>query len=69
MTEYFRVPDYEVEFGGWILSAGQMLSLPMIVLGISLLFVAYRTHRNQMAPSTQDESQRDESHFKHSAEP
>lgn len=41
-TEYFRMPDYEVSFAGWTISAGQMLSLPMIALGLILLFVAYR---------------------------
>jgi phosphatidylglycerol:prolipoprotein diacylglycerol transferase len=40
-TEYFRTPDYEVTFAGLTISAGQMLSLPMIVLGITLLIVAY----------------------------
>lgn len=48
-TEYFRIPDYEVNLGGWILSAGQMLSLPMIVLGIVLLAVAYRRHDPHIA--------------------
>lgn len=43
-TEYFRTPDYEVHFAGLTISAGQMLSLPMIVLGIVLLVVAYRRH-------------------------
>ena len=41
-TEYFRIPDYNVSFGGVTISAGQMLSLPMIVLGIVLLVMAYR---------------------------
>jgi phosphatidylglycerol:prolipoprotein diacylglycerol transferase len=41
-TEYFRTPDYEVSFAGLTISAGQMLSLPMIVLGLVLLAVAYR---------------------------
>ena len=41
-TEYFRIPDYEVHFAGIAISAGQMLSLPMIVLGLALLFIAYR---------------------------
>ncbi len=41
-TEYFRTPDYEVTFIGITISAGQMLSLPMIVLGIVLLAIAYR---------------------------
>jgi phosphatidylglycerol:prolipoprotein diacylglycerol transferase len=43
-TEYFRIPDYEVSFAGITISAGQMLSLPMIVLGLILIIVAYRNH-------------------------
>jgi len=41
-TEFFRVPDYEVSIAGIIISAGQLLSLPMIALGIILLVIAYR---------------------------
>lgn len=41
-TEYFRTPDYEVTFAGLTISAGQMLSLPMIALGIILLVAAYK---------------------------
>jgi phosphatidylglycerol---prolipoprotein diacylglyceryl transferase len=41
-TEYFRTPDYEVPLGAFTISAGQMLSVPMIVLGIVLLALAYR---------------------------
>jgi phosphatidylglycerol:prolipoprotein diacylglycerol transferase len=41
-TEYFRIPDYEVSFAGLTISAGQMLSLPMIALGIMLLVIAYK---------------------------
>lgn len=41
-TEYFRVPDYEVAFAGITISAGQMLSLPMIAAGAVLLLLAYR---------------------------
>ncbi|MBC3876089.1 prolipoprotein diacylglyceryl transferase [Undibacterium flavidum] len=40
-TEYFRTPDYEVSFIGITISAGQMLSLPMIVVGAALLCMAY----------------------------
>jgi phosphatidylglycerol:prolipoprotein diacylglycerol transferase len=36
------MPDYEVSFAGITISAGQMLSLPMIALGIVLLWLAYR---------------------------
>ncbi|UWE17558.1 prolipoprotein diacylglyceryl transferase [Herbaspirillum huttiense] len=49
-TEYFRVPDYEVHFGGITISAGQMLSVPMIVLGIILLVLAYRLKQQAQAP-------------------
>jgi len=49
-TEYFRTPDYVVSFGGISISAGQMLSLPMIALGIALLIVAYRRAAPQPAP-------------------
>lgn len=41
-TEYFRIPDYDVSFAGITISAGQMLSVPMIALGIVLLLIAYR---------------------------
>lgn len=42
-TEYFRTPDYEVSFVGITISAGQMLSLPMIIGGGLLLLFAYKT--------------------------
>lgn len=41
-TEYFRMPDYEVHFAGFTISAGQMLSVPLIILGIVMLIFAYR---------------------------
>ena len=41
-TEYFRTPDYEVWLGPLMISAGQMLSIPMILLGIVLLLIAYK---------------------------
>ena len=44
-TEYFRIPDYNVTFEGITISAGQMLSIPMVILGIVLLVLAYRTPR------------------------
>jgi phosphatidylglycerol:prolipoprotein diacylglycerol transferase len=50
-TEYFRVPDYNVSFAGITISAGQMLSVPMIVLGIVLLFIAYKMKTPAAAPS------------------
>ena len=44
-TEYFRTPDYEVHFAGITISAGQMLSVPLIILGIVMLILAYRKDR------------------------
>ena len=40
-TEYFRTPDYEVTFVGITISAGQMLSVPMIAIGLVLLLISY----------------------------
>ena len=37
-TEYFRVPDWEIHVLGVPLTSGQVLSLPMIVVGIALVF-------------------------------
>jgi phosphatidylglycerol---prolipoprotein diacylglyceryl transferase len=49
-TEYFRMPDYDVTFAGVTISAGQMLSLPMIVLGLVLLVIAYRSPARSTLP-------------------
>jgi phosphatidylglycerol:prolipoprotein diacylglycerol transferase len=45
ITEYFRTPDYEVSFAGITISAGQMLSLPMVAFGIIALTITYRRQR------------------------
>ncbi|MDR1311755.1 MAG: prolipoprotein diacylglyceryl transferase [Burkholderiaceae bacterium] len=42
ITEYFRIPDYDVTLAGIHLSAGQMLSLPMALVGLIWLWLAYR---------------------------
>ncbi|MBS1187707.1 MAG: lgt [Burkholderiaceae bacterium] len=47
-TEYFRIPDYEVTFAGLTISAGQMLSLPMIVASLAFFWLAY--HQKEQAP-------------------
>ena len=43
LVEFFREPDAHIgyEAFGW-LTRGQLLSLPMIIVGLALLFVAYR---------------------------
>ncbi|MEO7579980.1 MAG: prolipoprotein diacylglyceryl transferase [Massilia sp.] len=40
-TEYFRVPDWEVTVAGVPITSGQMLSLPMIVVALAILFWTY----------------------------
>jgi phosphatidylglycerol:prolipoprotein diacylglycerol transferase len=40
-TEYFRVPDWEVTVAGVPITSGQMLSLPMIVGALAMLWWAY----------------------------
>jgi phosphatidylglycerol:prolipoprotein diacylglycerol transferase len=47
-TEYFRTPDYLVPLGPVTISAGQMLSIPLILLGIILLIIAYRKHERPL---------------------
>lgn len=41
-TEYFRTPDWEVSIFGIPISSGQMLSVPMILIGAGVLVWAYR---------------------------
>ncbi len=41
-TEYFRVPDWQVSVAGLPITSGQMLSLPMIVAALAMLWWAYR---------------------------
>lgn len=40
-TEFFRTPDFEVSLAGVTLSGGQIYSLPMILGGGILLYLAY----------------------------
>ena len=41
-TEYFREPDWVVNVLGWDISAGQVLSIPMILFGIGALYFSYK---------------------------
>lgn len=45
-TEYFRTPDYEVNILGMTISAGQMLSFPMIIAGLVILVFSYKFKKN-----------------------
>ncbi len=45
-TEYFRTPDYEVNLLGMTISAGQMLSFPMIIAGLVILVFSYKFKKN-----------------------
>ena len=43
LTEFFRTPDQHIGFTAFdILTRGQMLCLPMIVIGIILIYYSYR---------------------------
>ena len=46
LTEFFREPDGHIGFlaGGW-LTMGQILSVPMILLGIVFIFYSYKQHQ------------------------
>ena len=46
-TEYFRVPDWEIHVAGLPVTSGQVLSLPMIVIGAGVLVWAYRRERQK----------------------
>jgi phosphatidylglycerol:prolipoprotein diacylglycerol transferase len=52
VTEYFRVPDYNVTFAGITISAGQMFSIPLIIVGIVMLVLAYRKGSDRAPIST-----------------
>jgi phosphatidylglycerol:prolipoprotein diacylglycerol transferase len=41
-TEYFRVPDWSIDIAGFAISAGQVLSIPMIIFGVVALYCSYK---------------------------
>lgn len=45
VTEYFRVPDWQIQVFGLPITSGQVLSLPMIAVGAGVLVWAYRRER------------------------
>ena len=50
VTEYFRIPDWEVTYGGITITSGQMLSLPMVAGALLMLLWAYK-HKTDGAPA------------------
>ena len=40
-TEYFRVPDYSIGIAGLSISAGQLLSVPMVIAALIWLWLLY----------------------------
>ena len=46
-TEYFREPDWLFQFGKIQISAGQCLSIPMILFGIITLFITYKYQKKE----------------------
>lgn len=49
IVEYFREPDFHLGLIGGIASMGQILSLPMIVLGVSVCIYAIKTRSKIVA--------------------
>lgn len=47
LTEYVREPDAQIGLLAGMLSRGQQLSLPMIMIGIIMIIWAYRRHPTQ----------------------
>jgi phosphatidylglycerol:prolipoprotein diacylglycerol transferase len=46
-TEYFRVPDWQITVAGLPITSGQMLSLPMIIGALAMLYWAYAIQGKQ----------------------
>jgi phosphatidylglycerol:prolipoprotein diacylglycerol transferase len=48
LVEFFRQPDEHMGFMAfnW-LTMGQLLSMPLIILGVTLLILAYRNNKHQ----------------------
>ena len=44
MTEFFRTPDQHIGFAFDFMTRGQLLSLPMIVIGLFLIYYSQRKH-------------------------
>ena len=42
MAEYFREPDAGIFGQSYVVSMGQWLSLPMVLIGLAMMVVAYR---------------------------
>ena len=42
VTEFFREPDHGIFGQSYVVSMGQWLSLPMVLIGIAMLALAYR---------------------------
>ena len=46
-AELFREPDAHLGFILGPMTMGQLLSFPMILLGLTMILVGYRTHRER----------------------
>ena len=58
--EFFRVPDSHMGEGGYLafgwLTTGQLLSAPMIIIGLAMTILAYRSGRMAVAPNAKTAS-------------
>ena len=49
IVEYFRQPDAQLGLFDGFLSMGQILSIPMIVIGLIMMIWAYRRPQKQLS--------------------
>ncbi len=50
-TEYFRVPDWQITVAGLPITSGQILSLPMVVSALIMLWWAYSRETKRTVPA------------------
>lgn len=51
-TEYFRTPDWSIDVAGITISSGQILSVPMILVGLAVLVWSYRAQSPVLSVSS-----------------
>lgn len=57
-VEFFRQPDAQLGYIGGVITMGQILSIPMILIGIGIIVWAFRRHRSAAEDLPRPGSQR-----------
>ncbi|HTT75853.1 MAG TPA: prolipoprotein diacylglyceryl transferase [Candidatus Binataceae bacterium] len=57
-VEFFRQPDAQLGYIGGVITMGQILSIPMILIGIGIIVWAFRRHRSAAKDLPRPGSQR-----------